>query len=331
MNKIRAAITAVGGFVPDRVLTNADLAKMVDTNNEWIISRTGIAERRILEKDQPSSYAAVKAVEKLLENRKISPEEIDLIILTTVTPDMFFPSTACIIQDKIGAKNAWGFDLIAACSGFLFGLVTGVKFIESGTHKKVLVIGADKMSSITDYTDRNTCVLFGDGSACVLLEPSESDEYGIQDHILHIDGSGGKYLHMLGGGSLNPSTHETVDKKMHYIFQDGKAVFRDAVKGMADVSYEILQKNNLKSDDSAYLVPHQANMRIVTATAQRLGLCMDKVMLNIDKYGNTTTASIPLCLYDYWREGKIKKGDNLIISSFGAGYTWGAILLKWAY
>lgn len=331
MNKIRAAITTVGGFVPEKVLTNADLEKMVDTNNEWILSRTGIAERRILEKDQPSSYMAVKAVEKLLENRKISPEEIDLIVLTTVTPDMFFPSTACIIQDKIGAKNAWGFDLIAACSGFLFGLVTGAKFIESGTHKKVVVIGTDKMSSITDYEDRNTCILFGDGSACVLLEPAESDEYGIQDQILHVDGSGGKYLYMLGGGSLNPPTHETVDKKMHFIFQDGKAVFRDAVKGMADVSYEIMQKNNLKVEDIAFLVPHQANLRIITATASRMGMCMDKVMVNIDKYGNTTTASIPLCLYDYWREGKIKKGDNLIISSFGAGYTWGAVLLKWAF
>jgi 3-oxoacyl-[acyl-carrier-protein] synthase-3 len=331
MNKIRAAITAVGGFVPDRVLTNAELEKMVETNSEWILTRTGIAERRLLEKDQPSSYAAIKAAEKLLENRKISPEEIELIILTTVTPDMFFPSTACIIQEKIGAVNAWGFDLIAACSGFLFALSAGAKFIESGVHKKVLVIGADKMSSITDYEDRNTCVLFGDGSACALLEPSENDEYGILDEIMHIDGRGGKYLYMPGGGSLNPPTHETVDKKMHYIFQDGKAVFRDAVKGMADVSYEIMQKNNLTSKDVAYLVPHQANMRIITATAQRIGLCMDKVMVNIDKYGNTTTASIPLCLYDYWREGKIKKGDNLIISSFGAGYTWGAILVKWAY
>jgi 3-oxoacyl-[acyl-carrier-protein] synthase-3 len=331
MNKIRAAITAVGGFVPDRVLTNAELEKMVETNNEWILARTGIAERRLLEKDQPSSYAAIKAAEKLLENRKISPEEIELIILTTVTPDMFFPSTACIIQEKIGAVNAWGFDLIAACSGFLFALSTGARFIESGMHKKVLVIGADKMSSITDYEDRNTCILFGDGSACALLEPSENEEYGIQDEILHIDGRGGKYLYMPGGGSLNPPTHETIDKKMHYIFQDGKAVFRDAVKGMADVSYEIMQKNNLTSEDVAYLVPHQANMRIITATAQRMGLCMDKVMVNIDKYGNTTTASIPLCLYDYWREGKIKKGDNLIISSFGAGYTWGAILVKWAY
>jgi 3-oxoacyl-[acyl-carrier-protein] synthase-3 len=331
MNKIRAAITAVGGFVPERVLTNAELEKMVETNNEWILTRTGIAERRLLEKDQPSSYAAIKAAKKLLENRKISPEEIELIILTTVTPDMFFPSTACIIQEKIGAVNAWGFDLIAACSGFLFALSAGAKFIESGVHKKVLVIGADKMSSITDYEDRNTCVLFGDGSACALLEPSENDEYGILDEIMHIDGRGGKYLYMPGGGSLNPPTHETVDKKMHYIFQDGKAVFRDAVKGMADVSYEIMQKNNLTSKDVAYLVPHQANMRIITATAQRIGLCMDKVMVNIDKYGNTTTASIPLCLYDYWREGKIKKGDNLIISSFGAGYTWGAILVKWAY
>ncbi len=330
MSKIRAAITAVGGFVPDRVLSNKDLEKMVDTNDEWIKSRTGISERRLLEPNQPTSYMAIRAAKDLLERKGISAEEIDLIILSTVTPDMLFPSTACIVQDAIGATNAWGYDLIAACSGFVFALTTGVQFIESGKHKKVLVIGADKMSSITDYTDRNSCILFGDASGCVLLEPSE-DENGVMDSILHVDGSGAKYLYMLGGGSLNPPTHETVDKKMHYIYQDGQPVFKAATKGMADVSVEIMEKNNLKAKDIKYLVPHQANMRIITACASRMGVSMDKVMVNIDKYGNTTTATIPMCLYEYWKEGKIQKGDNLIISSFGAGYTWGAIWVKWSY
>jgi 3-oxoacyl-[acyl-carrier-protein] synthase III len=330
MNKIRAAITAVGSFVPDKILSNADLEKMVDTSDEWIRTRTGISERRLLDKE-PTSYLAVNAAKNLLERSKISPEEIELVIVATVTPDMFFPSTNCIVSEKIGAVNAWGFDLIAACSGFIFALATGAQFIESGMHKKVLVIGSDKMSSITDYKDRNSCILFGDAGGAVLLEPSENLKYGIMDSILHVDGRGAKYLYMLGGGSLNPASYETVDKGMHYIYQDGQVVFKEAVKGMADVSVEIMKRNNLKSEDISYLVPHQANLRILTACANRMGLSHDKVMVNIHKYGNTTAATIPLCLSEYWAEGKIKKGDNLVLSSFGAGYTWGAILVKWAY
>lgn len=330
MDKIRAAITAVGSFVPDKVLSNKDLEKMVETSDEWIVTRTGISERRLLDKE-PTSYMCINAARNLIERYKVNPEEIELIIVATVTPDMFFPSTNCIVQEAIGATNAWGFDLVAACSGFVFALVTGAQFIESGRHKKVLVIGSDKMSAITDYTDRNSCILFGDAGACVLLEPSENPKYGILDSILHIDGRGGKYLYMLGGGSLHPATYETVEKKMHYIYQDGQVVFKEAVKGMADVSVEIMEKNNLKSNDIAYLVPHQANKRILTACASRMGLSQDKVMINIHKYGNTTAATIPLCLSEYHAAGKIKKGDNLIISSFGAGYTWGSILVKWAY
>ena len=330
MDKIRAAITAVGSFVPDKVLSNADLEKMVETTDEWIRTRTGISERRVLGKE-PTSFLAVNAAKNLFERYNVNPEEIDLVIVATVTPDMFFPSTNCIVSEQIGTVNAWGFDLIAACSGFLFALVTGAQFIESGMHKKVLVIGSDKMTSITDYKDRNSCILFGDAGGCVLLEPSENPKYGIMDSILHCDGRGGKYLYMLGGGSLNPSSYETVDKGMHYIYQDGQVVFKEAVKGMADVSVEIMKKNNLKADDISYLVPHQANMRILTACASRMGLSQDKVMVNINKYGNTTAATIPLCLSEYHAEGKIKKGDNLILSSFGAGYTWGAIYIKWAY
>lgn len=331
MNKIRAAITAVGHYVPDNVLTNADLMKIVETNDEWIKTRTGISERRILTNGQPMSYMAVEAVKMLLERRKITADEIDLIIVGTVTPDMLFPSTACIIQEKIGATKAWGFDVLAACSGFIFTLITGAQFIESGMCKKVLVIGSDKMSTITNFKDRNTCVLFGDGAGCVLLEPSEDNDYGIMDSILKVDGKGGKYLYMKAGGSAMPACHESVDNDWHYVYQDGKFVFKDAVKGMADVSVEIMEKNNLKSEDISYLVPHQANMRILTACADRMGLPQDKVMLNIHKYGNTTAATIPLCLSEYWADGKIKKGDNLVLASFGAGYTWGSILVKWAY
>lgn len=250
--------------------------------------------------------------------------------MATVTPDMLFPPTACIVQEKLGCKNAWGFDLSAACSGFLFALQTGTSLVESGAYKKVLVIGADKMSSITDYTDRNNCILFGDAGSAVLLEPTEDKSIGIQDSILRIDGSGKDAIYMLGGGSLNPATHETVDKKMHYIYQNGKAVFKVAVKGMADVSYEIMEKNNLKSEDIAYLVPHQANLRIIDATAERMGLSKDKVMINIDKYGNTTAATIPSCLTEYYRDGKIKKGDKLVLAAFGAGYTWGSTYLVWS-
>jgi 3-oxoacyl-[acyl-carrier-protein] synthase III len=327
--KIRAAITSVGHYVPEKILSNRDLEKMVDTNDEWIFTRTGIRERRILENGATSDMGA-KAIQEVLKNRGIGPEEIELIITATVTPDMFFPPTSCLIQDKIGAKKAWGFDVSAACSGFLYALSVGTQFIEAGTHKKVVVVGSDKMSSITDYTDRNTCVLFGDAAAAVLLEPSDDANLGIIDNKMYCDGSGAKYLHMKGGGSLNPPSHETVDKKWHYIYQDGKAVFKVAVLGMADVSAEIMERNKLKSEDVDYLVPHQANLRIIDATRERMGLDPSKVMINIDKYGNTTAATIPLCLSEWWQAGKLKRGSTLVLASFGAGYTWGATLLKWS-
>lgn len=329
IKNINAVITAVGMYVPDTIYDNKYFETIVDTNDEWILTRTGIKERRILKEGATSDLAANAALD-LLKSKNIDPEEIECIIVATVTPDMFFPSTACLVQQKIGAKNAWAFDLSAACSGFLFALNTGKNFIESGNYKKVLVIGADKMSAITDYTDRNTCILFGDAGAAVLLEPETNLNYGIKDSLLYVDGSGESSLHMRGGGSLNPSSYETVDKKMHYIYQDGKAVFKVAVKGMADVSAAIMEKNGLKGDDIAYLVPHQANLRIIDATAQRMGVSKDKVMINIHKYGNTTAATIPLCLVEYYRDGKLKKGDNLILSAFGAGYTWGAIYLTWS-
>ena len=327
--KFNAMITGVGMYVPEKIMDNAYFEKLVETNSEWILTRTGIRERRLLENGATSDLG-YKAAEDLFKNHNINRDEIDVIIVATVTPDMLFPATACLVQEKLGCKNAWGFDLSAACSGFLFALQTGASFIESGAYKKVLVIGADKMSAITDYTDRNTCILFGDAGSAVLLEPTEDRSLGIQDSILRIDGSGKDALYMLGGGSLNPPTHETVDKKMHYIYQDGKAVFKVAVKGMADVSYEIMEKNNLKSDDVAYLVPHQANLRIIDATAERMGLSKDKVMINIDKYGNTTAATIPLCLTEYYRDGRIKKGDKLVLAAFGAGYTWGSTYLVWS-
>ncbi len=325
---VRATITAVSHYVPDTVLSNFDLEKMVDTNDEWIRTRTGIIERRIL-KQGATSDLAVPAIRKLLDQRGIGPEEIDIIIVCTVTPDMFFPSTACVIQEKIDAKRAWGFDLSAACSGFLFGLTTGAQFIESGQYKKVLVVGADKMSAITDYTDRNICILFGDAAAVILIEPSPVYEEGILDHVLYCDGSGGRYLYMKGGGSLNPATHATVDNKDHFIYQDGKAVFKVAVVGMADVSAEIMERNGLSGSDVDWLVPHQANLRILSATAERMGLDMSKVMVNIDRYGNTTAATIPMCLSEWWQAGKLRKGHTVVMSAFGAGYTWGAILMKW--
>lgn len=328
-SKYSAIITALGMYFPDKVYDNAYFEKIVDTKSDWIESRTGIKERRILENGATSDLATGAALD-LIKTHKINPDEIDCIIISTVTPDMLFPATACLVQHRIQANNAWGFDLSAACSGFLFAFQTGCALIESGQCKKVLVIGADKMSAITDYTDRNTCILFGDGASAVLLEPSMDKSIGLQDYILRIDGSGQESLYMKGGGSLNPSTHETVDKKMHYVYQDGKAVFKVAVKGMADVSYELMNKNNLKSDDIAYLVPHQANMRIIDATAERMGLSKDKVMVNIHKYGNTTAATIPSCLTEYYRDGKVKKGDKLILSAFGAGYTWGSCYLVWA-
>ena len=327
-NKINAVITGLGMYVPDKVMDNAYFERIVDTSDEWITSRTGIKERRLLENGATSDLAT-GAAKELLNIYNVNPEDLDCIIVATVTPDMFFPATACIVQNNIGAKNAWGFDLSAACSGFLFAFQTGCSLIESGKYKKVMVIGADKMSSIVDYTDRNNCILFGDAGAAVLLEPTEDTNYGLIDSILKVDGSGQEALHMKGGGSLNPPSHETVDKKMHYLYQDGKAVYKVAVKGMADISYEIMKKNNLKSEDIAYLVPHQANLRIIDATAERMGIGKDKVMININKYGNTTAATIPSCLVDYYRAGKLKKGDKLIFSAFGAGYTWGATYVVW--
>ncbi len=326
--KIRAAVTAVGHYLPDKVLSNADLEKMVNTTDEWIRTRTGIRERRILENGATSDLGA-GALRALLANRGIAAADLDMIIVATVTPDMFFPSTACVIQDKVGAKNAWGFDLSAACSGFLFALVVGAQFVESGAAKKVAVIGADKMSTITDYTDRNTCILFGDAGAALLLEPA-TDGSGIVDHRLYCDGSGGSTLYMKGGGSLHPPTHETVDRGMHKLFQDGKSVFKVAVIGMADVSAEIMKRNDLTGDDVDFLVPHQANLRIIDACRERMGLDPSKVMINIDRYGNTTAATIPLCISEWWQSGRLEKGHALVLSSFGAGYTWGAVLLKWS-
>ncbi len=327
MNKITAAITGVQGYLPEDVLSNEDLTKMVDTSDEWITTRTGIKERRIM-KNGASSDMAAQAVMKLLQKKNIDPLEIELVILASVTPDYLFPSTANVLCDKLGMTNAWGFDLSAACSGFLFALTTATQFIENGRYKKVLVVGVDKMSSIVDYTDRTTCVIFGDGAGVVLLEPNE-EGLGIQDHILRTDGSGREFLIQPGGGSANPSTIETVEKKMHFVKQEGLQVFKFAVTKMADVSAEIMEKNNLSSDDVAWLVPHQANLRIIDATASRMGLSTDKVMINIQKYGNTTAATLPLCLWDY--ESQLKKGDNIILSAFGGGFTWGAILIKWAY
>ena len=330
MNKAyNAVITGVGMYVPDKILDNAFFEKIVDTTDEWITTRTGIKERRKLETGATSDLAT-KAAEDLLKTHNVNAEDIDVIIIATITPDMFFPATACLVQENIGAKKAWGFDFSAACSGFLFAYQTACSLVESGTYKKVLLIGADKMSAIVDYSDRNNCILFGDAAAAVLIEPTEDKSVGLQDSILKCDGSGKNFLYLKGGGSLNPPTHDTVDKRMHYLYQDGKAVFKVAVKGMADISYELMVKNNLTSDDIAYLVPHQANLRIIDATAERMGLSKDKVMINIDKYGNTTAATIPLCLVEYYRAGKIKKGDNLILSAFGAGFTWGASYLTWS-
>jgi len=327
--RYNAVITGVGMYVPDKIYDNAYFEKIVDTTDEWIRTRTGIRERRILENGGTSVLAA-KAAEDLLKSKNMSADEIDVIIVATVTPDMFFPATACLVQKIIGANNAWGFDLSAACSGFLFAYQTACSLVESGDYKKILVIGADKMSSITDYTDRNNCILFGDAGAAVLIEPTENKNYGLQDSLLRIDGSGEEFLNMKGGGSLNPPTHETIDKKLHVIFQAGKAVFKVAVKGMADISYDIMKRNNLTADDVAFLVPHQANLRIIDATAERMGISKDKVMINIDKYGNTTAATIPSCLVEYYRSGKIKKGDKLILAAFGAGWTWGACYLIWS-
>ena len=329
MSKIRAALTGIGGYVPEYRLTNEILETMVDTNEEWIVSRTGINERRILKGEGlGTSDMAVHAVNNLLEKRGIKAEEIDLLICCTVTPDLVFPATANIITDKVGAKNAFGFDLMAACSGFLYGLTTASKYVESGLYKKVVVVGGDKMSSIIDYEDRTTCIIFGDGCGAALLEPTEED-FGIMDTILKSDGSGRVHLHQKAGGSVKPASHATVDAKEHFVYQEGQPVFKFAVTNMADVSAEIMERNNLTSDDVTYLVPHQANKRIIDATAKRMGVGEDKVMLNIQRYGNTTNGTIPLCLWEW--EDKLKKGDNLILSAFGGGFTWGSIYLKWAY
>ncbi len=327
--KLTAAITAVGGYVPEHKLTNFDLEKMVETNDEWIRTRTGISERRILKGEGlATSDMVVPAVLELCNKRGIDPMEIDALIVATVTPDMIFPSTANLACHKLGAKNAWGFDLLAACSGFLYALTTGAGLIESGRYKKVVVAGADKMSSIIDYEDRATCIIFGDGAGAVLLEANE-EGYGLQDAILRSDGSGGEFLNLRAGGSLRPASIETVTNKEHYAFQEGQTVFKYAVKGMADVSAELLEKNGLTGDDIAWLVPHQANKRIIDATANRIGLDAEKVMVNIQKYGNTTAATIPLCLWEW--ENQLKKGDNLVLAAFGGGFTWGASLIKWAY
>ncbi|MBC8265830.1 MAG: ketoacyl-ACP synthase III [Flavobacteriales bacterium] len=329
MTKTRAAITGIQGYVPDHILTNKELETMVDTNDEWIVSRTGIKERRILKGEgNGSSVLGAEAIKGLLAKTNISADQVDLIICATATPDMIFPSTACIIADKVGATNAFAYDLMAACSGFLYALATASKFIETGTYKKVIVVGADKMSSIVDYTDRATGIIFGDGAGAVMLEPSE-DGLGIQDAILRSDGSGREFLHMKAGGSAKPASHETVNAREHFVFQDGQPVFKAAVKSMADVSEEIMKKNNLSADDVAWLVPHQANKRIIDATARRMGVGDDKVMLNIQKYGNTTNGTIPLCLWEW--ENQLNKGDNIILAAFGGGFTWGSIYLKWAY
>jgi 3-oxoacyl-[acyl-carrier-protein] synthase-3 len=329
MQKIRAAITAVGGWVPPDILSNKDLEKMVDTNDEWIVSRTGIKERRILKgPGLGTSDIAVPAVKELLAKRGIKAEEIDLLICATTTPDMVFPATANIISNKIGAVNAFSYDISAACSGFLFSLATAAKFIESGRYKKVVVVGADKMSSIVNYKDRSTCIIFGDGGGAVLLEPN-TEGNGLMDEILATDGSGCTYLHQKAGGSVLPASHETVEKELHYVYQEGQAVFKFAVKGMADVSAAIMERNKLTANDIAWLVPHQANKRIIDATASRMGLGEDKVMLNIQRYGNTTNGTLPLCLWEW--ESKLRKGDNIILAAFGGGFTWGAIYLKWAY
>ncbi len=329
MTKINAAITGIAAYVPEYVLNNEELSRMVDTNDEWIMTRIGIKERRILKGEGlGTSDMGYKAVLELLKKTNTSPDKVDLLICTTVTPDMQFPATANIISDKAGIKNAFSFDLNAGCSGFLFGMSVASKFIQSGQYKKVVLVGADKMSSIVDYMDRAVSPIFGDGAGAVLFEPTLED-FGIIDEEVHVDGDGRKYLHQKAGGSIKPASHESVDAREHYIYQDGQPVFKAAVKGMADVSVDMMKKHKLDSDTISWLVPHQANMRIITATAQRMNLPPEKVMINIEKYGNTTDATLPLLLWEW--EKKLKKGDNLIFSTFGAGFTWGAIYLKWAY
>ncbi len=329
MDKIFAKVTGVHGYVPDYVLTNKELETMVETTDEWITTRTGIKERRLLKgNDQGTSVIGIKSVNTLLEKTGTAPEEVDLIICATCTPDMLFPSTANLIADGVGAINSFSYDIQAACSGFLYALSTGARFIESGTYNKVVVVGADKMSSIIDYQDRATCIIFGDGGGAVLLEPTH-EPFGVLDSIMRADGSGAQFLHMKAGGSRRPASHQTVENREHYVYQEGSTVFKFAVTKMADISAEIMEKNHLKSEDVAWLVPHQANLRIIDATAKRMGIGPEKVMINIEKYGNTTAGTIPLCLWDY--ESQLKQGDNLILAAFGGGFTWGSIYLKWAY
>ena len=329
--RIGAKITGVTGYVPPRVLSNADLERMVETNDAWIRGRTGIRERRIVEKGVAASHLAVEAAQQLITQRNINPEEIDLIVVASVTPDMMFPATACLVQERIGAKNAWGFDLSAACAGFVYALTVGAQFVGAGTHKKALVIGSDVMTSIIDFQDRATCVLFGDGAGTVLVEPAEGGSEGILDFHNDIDGAGGPCLYMPGGGSLHPASHETVDKKMHYVHQEGAQVFKYAVRRMAEVACQLLERNGFSSRDVALVVPHQANLRIIRAMQQRLGLDDSKVLVNIDRYGNTTAATIPLGLRDAVEEGRLRQGDLVLLVAVGAGYTTGGMLLRWAY
>jgi 3-oxoacyl-[acyl-carrier-protein] synthase III len=328
---IRAKISALGTYVPPRLLTNADLERMVDTNNEWIMTRVGIRERHIAEKGVASSDLAVEASRKALAQRGMDPSQIEAIVLGTVTPDMFFPSTACVVQDKLGAKGAWGFDLSAACSAFLYSLQVGAQFIASGAHKRVLAIGADVMSSIIDYTDRATCVIFGDGAGAAILEPAENDSEGLIDFIHEVDGSGGQFLYMPGGGSLHPTSKETIAKKMHYVHQDGQQVFKFAVRKQTELCLRLLERNGLKGSDIDVFIPHQANLRIINATAERLGLRPESVIINIDRYGNTTAGTIPLAMGTAIEEGKLKKGSLVLLASVGAGFTIGATLMRWAY
>lgn len=329
MSRIRAAITGVQGALPEYILTNDELSQMVDTTDEWIMTRIGIKERRIIRGEgKATSDVAAEAVKKLLEKTNTRPDEVDFLICATVTPDMQFPATANVISDKLGIRNAFSYDLNAGCSGFLYALTTASKFIESGSHKKVVVVGAEKMSAIVDYTDRATCPIFGDGAGALLLEPT-CEDYGVIDSILQSDGVGRTHLHQKAGGSLKPASHETINAREHFIYQEGQAVFKWAVSKMADVSVDIMKRNNLTADDIAWLVPHQANLRIIDATSHRMNLGKEKVMINIEKYGNTTAATLPLCLWEW--ESKLRKGDNIILTAFGAGFTWGAIYLKWAY
>jgi 3-oxoacyl-[acyl-carrier-protein] synthase III len=332
LNKLlRAKISALGTYVPPRLLTNEDLEKMVETSHEWIVERTGICERHIVDKGTATSDLAVEAAKQALEERGISASELEAILVATVTPDMFFPSTACLVQHKLGAQNVWGFDLSAACSAFVYALQAGAQFVATGAHKKVMVIGADVMSSIIDYADRATCVIFGDGAGAVILEPADEDSLGLIDFVHEIDGAGGCALYMPGGGSLHPSTHETVDQKMHYVHQDGQAVFKYAVRKQTELCEKLLQRNGLTASDIKAFIPHQANKRIIVASAERLGLKLDSVIVNIDRYGNTTAATIPLAMETARQEGKLKKGDLVMLASVGAGFTTGAALLRWAY